>query len=400
MKIVHFDEIFHPDFGYQINILPKYQIKQGHEVYIITGKSDIPHPAFRNFGDNSNIDQKDSYYEKMTGVKIVRVPIKKYISGRVLFKKGYKEIVDSLKPDILFCHYNDTIVGMHFTVISKKLSYPVVLDSHMLEMASQNPFSKAFRLFYKLFITPVIKKNKLIVIRTADDNYVVKCLGIPLSQAPFISFGSDTDMFRPDAEVRSAFRRKHNIKEDDFVVVYTGKLNEAKGGKFLAETFKPKLTNNKNKNVVLIVVGNTSDEHGEEVEKIFKESENKVLRFPTQKYMDLPQFYQAADLSVFPKQCSLSFYDAQACGLPVVSEDNNINIDRLQERNGFNFKALKFDDFRQKLKLCIEMDKIAYEEMKINSLRYVEKKFDYQDMADKYTELLISEYTRFHKRQN
>ena len=45
------------------------------------------------------------------------------------------------------------------------------------------------------------------------------------------------------------------------------------------------------------------------------------------------------------------------------------------------------------------MDKTAYEEMKINSLRYVEKKFDYQDMADKYTELIISEYNRFHKKK-
>ena len=94
----------------------------------------------------------------------------------------------------------------------------------------------------------------------------------------------------------------------------------------------------------------------------------------------------------------MSFYDAQACGLPVVSEDNNINIDRLQEGNGFNFRSLKIDDFRQKIKICIEMDNIAFEEMKTNSLRYVKKKFDYQDMADKYTELLISEYNRFHKK--
>lgn len=31
MRIVHLDQMFHPDFGDQINILPKYQVKQGHE---------------------------------------------------------------------------------------------------------------------------------------------------------------------------------------------------------------------------------------------------------------------------------------------------------------------------------------------------------------------------------
>ena len=45
------------------------------------------------------------------------------------------------------------------------------------------------------------------------------------------------------------------------------------------------------------------------------------------------------------------------------------------------------------------MDKAAYEEMKKNSLKYVKEKFDYQDMADKYTALLTSEYNRFHKKR-
>jgi len=61
----------------------------------------------------------------------------------------------------------------------------------------------------------------------------------------------------------------------------------------------------------VLVVGNSPDsEYGNLVEDTFRRSENRVIRFPTQKYTELPRFYQVADLAVFPKQCSLSFYDA------------------------------------------------------------------------------------------
>lgn len=161
MRIVHFDQMFHPEFGDQINILPKFQVKQGHEVFIITGKNDVPHPRFQGFADLSNMDEKDKAFETATGVKIIRIDINRFISGRAIYKSGHRKIVDNLKPDILFCHFNDTVIGMYYIFNHKKLDYPVVFDSHMLEMASKNPLNKAFRILYKLFITPIIKKINL-----------------------------------------------------------------------------------------------------------------------------------------------------------------------------------------------------------------------------------------------
>ena len=323
MKIVHFDEMFHPEFGDQINIVTKYQVKQGHDVYIVTGDSSVIHPRFNNFADNTNMDEKDKIFEASTGVKIIRIDIIKYISGRAIFRRGYKKLIDNLKPDILFCHYNDTVIGMYYTLINKKLEYPVIFDSHMLAMASKNPLNKVYRRFYSLIVAPIIKQNKLRVIRTQDDDYVNTHLGVPSELTPFISFGSDTTLFYPDSDIKLKIRKQLNLKDDDFVVVYTGKFSEAKGGKILAEAFRQKFDSNRR--VVLLAVGNTNTEYEKQVEGIFNKSNNVVLRFPTQKYFDLPKFYQVADLCVFPKQCSLSFYDAQACGVPVIAEDNNIN---------------------------------------------------------------------------
>ena len=266
----------------------------------------------------------------------------------------------------------------------------------MLEMASRNPLRSLFRSYYRNFITPIIV-CWWTVIRTQDDNYVNRCLGIPEDQTPFISFGTDTSIFFPDNEVKLRFRNKYGISSDDFVVVYTGKLGEAKGGKLLAKAFIEEF--NVNKKIVLIVVGNTKgDDYGNEVEELFSKSKNRIIRFPTQKYTDLPQFYQAADLSVFPKQCSLSFYDAQACGLPVIAEDNNINIDRLKHGNGFTFKAGDINDFREKILKCVDMDETEFKQMKKNAYNYVRDNYDYKNIAEQYTNILVNEYKKYQRK--
>ena len=208
MRIVHFDQMYHPEFGDQINVLPKYQVKQGHEVYIVTGKSNVPHPRFLDFADLTDMDQKDKKYEDETGVKIIRIDIKKFVSGRAIYKRGYVDLVNNLNPDILFCHFNDTLVGMHYTWLSKRLKYPVIFDTHMLEMASVNPLNKIFRLFYRLFLAPIINSRKLIIIRTQDDNYVNTKLGISEKLTPFISFGSDTTLFYPNSNKRINFKKR------------------------------------------------------------------------------------------------------------------------------------------------------------------------------------------------
>jgi glycosyltransferase involved in cell wall biosynthesis len=397
MRIIHVEDFFHPEAGYQINVLSKYQALQNNEVFIITSEIERIPKSLTDFFGKDNIKEKDKIFEETNGVKIVRLPIHRYISGRSIYKYGIKNFINNLKPDILYIHGEASFVGMQYILRSKSLSYPIVFDSHMLEMASKNKFSKLFQFFYRTFFTPIIKKMCLKVIRTQDDNYVEKCLGIPLSQAPFISHGTDTKLFKPDEEVKKTFREKYRLLDDDFVVIYTGKLDEAKGGKFLAEAFKTKFLNKNNKNIVLLVIGNTSGEYGEEIEKLFSQSQNRILRFPTQKYIDLPKYYQAADLSVFPKQCSLSFYDAQACGLPVISEDNNINVDRLQHNNGLNFKSGDIPDFRNAIIKLLEMDNVEYEQIVDNAQNYVKRNFSYENIADNYFDILINELKTFKK---
>lgn len=395
MRIVHIEDFFHADAGYQVNILSKYFMKEGHEIFIVTAEMDkIPEELTAFFG-RDDIESADRAYEQAYGVKIIRVPTRCYISGRVIYDRKIFPVVEGLKPDVLYVHGNDTMIGMQYIWKAKRLPYPIVTDSHMLEMATVNRFSKYFRSFYRKFVTPWIIQGNIPVIRTQDDPYVEKCLGIPLKQCPWISYGSDVLLFHPDAQVKAAFRKKYGIPDNAFVAVFAGKLIESKGAMLLAEAFRDKFAGVRS--VTLIAVGNSAGEFGERVEAVFAQSQNQILRFPTQKYAALAEYYQAADIAVFAKQCSLSFYDVQACGLPVISEDNNINVDRCSHENGLCFRGDDVADFREKIQTFANMDEKTFRTYRDNSEKFILSEYDYSQKAREYLAVIQSAYDRFHQ---
>jgi glycosyltransferase involved in cell wall biosynthesis len=393
MKILHCDEMFHPHFGYQINVLAKFQANLGHEIIILTSDKIEEHPTFSDFATKTNIDEADELYSKQYGVKIIRFPIFGVFSGRVIYRFGFIEKIIELNPDLIFCHTNDTLSAIQIILNAKRIGKPIVFDNHMLSMASMNPLSSFFKLFYRTFITPIIVKNKWIVIRTQDDDYVNKYYKIPKELSPFISFGTDTLIFYKDETNRKKFRKENEISEYAFVVLYAGKINKQKGARLLANALTQRF--NTEKEVVFLVIGSISREDKEEIERLFKESENRIVRFPTQKYTDLPKFYQTADICMFPKQCSLSFYDAQACGLPVIVEENNINLSRIQNNNGVSFKSGDMLDFRLKIEEMINKDEAEINQMRSNSIDYIEKNFSYDVIVKRYLEIIENEFERF-----
>ena len=384
MKIVYVDDTFHPSYGYQPNPLAKFQQKQGHEVTIVTVSKNHLHPMIRNFDDHGDtVDEADLEYQNTTGVKVIRVKTYGYFMNRAVVSPKVFKIVSDLNPDVVFVHGAETITGMRFILHHRK--WPIMLDSHMLAIASKNKFAHVYDAFYRAVFRRIIEKNHLYVIRTQDDDYVNSHLGIKKDLTPFISFGTDTILFCPSAEARREFREANGINQDEFVVIYTGKLTEAKGGKLLAETFRQKF----DVPVTLVCVGSPPDnDYGREVVKSLHESENRIIMFPTQRYVDLAPFYQMADLSIFPKQCSMSFYDAQACGIPVLSEDNNVNRDRCSHDNGANFEPGSVEDFRKKIMEFAHMDGDVVNRIRSNSRKYIESGFDYENIAREYTKYL------------
>ena len=386
MRIVMIEDFFHPEAGYQCNILSRYLTAYGHEVVMVTSEMEKMPDKYKDFFGCEELESKDEYFSTRFGIKIVRIPLKSHISGRSIYDSQIYRVVDALNPDILYVHGNDTYIGIRYIMRQGRLRYPIISDNHMIEIATNNRLSKYFKLFYKVVVTPRIIKYGTRIIRTVDIDFVNKYYGIPYQQTPFIGFGSDVRLFHESIQVRKQKRRELGISENAFVFVYAGKLDEKKGGLFFAEAIKNRFL--ADKEIVFVIVGNTIGEYGEKTEKVFSESENKIIRFPTQRYIDLPQYFQLADVTVYPKQCSLSFYDSTACGAPALVEDNQIGLQRSKETGCLTFKAMDQDDFRSKLQEYINMSSIDFERIRANGINYILTQYNYEKQAEKYEKLL------------
>lgn len=399
MKIVHIEDFFHPDAGYQINILSKYQAKSGDSVTIICAViEDIP-VRLKSFFGIDNISERDREFEQKNGVKIIRVKTFGYYSGRAVYKLNIISLVRRIKPDLLYVHGNDSFAGVLFTLLRRIFKHPIIFDNHMLEMATKNKYNKYYRFFYKKIISPIIIREELNVIRLVDSDFVVKHLGIPVEQAPVIPLGTDSLLFQPNQQIKNEFRRRNDIPEDSFVVLYMGKLTIDKGVMLLANAFLHKVEINKE--FVIVIVGNASSDYSVEFRKKMEESENRVLFFPTQKYTDLAPFYQMADVSVFPRHCSLSFFDAQSAALPVVLEKNEINDQRLKYNNGLIFRSGESDDLRKKVISLAKMNDIEFDKLRQNAINFIKDSgSDYSDILKIYTDVFKRTIDTYRKKGN
>lgn len=394
MKILHIDETFHPSFGYHTNPLAKYQAKIGDDIVILTVDEDNLYPVFKEFSKKEEISlfELDKMYESENNVKIIRMPVKCYLSNRAIYKNSIFKKIDEINPDIIYVHLLESYISIRMLLkFSKK--YPLVFDSHMLEVASKNPFKKIYEVFFQTILARIIEKNKFKVIRTQDDDYIIRKLGINRELAPFISFGTDTYHFKYSEENKRKMRKEYEIPLDAFVFIYTGKITKDKGLDLLANGISKRFEET-GKEVYFVIVGNSSGEFGDLVEEKFKESENKIIRIPVQNYLDLPLYYQMSDFAIFPKQNSMSFFDAQACGLPVLLEDNKLNVKRVSYNNGCTYKKNSVSNLREKLLEIINMDIDSINVMKKNSIKITQENYSYKRIVSEYNEIIYKEYYR------
>ena len=389
MKILHIDETFHPKFGYQSTMLAKFQRKQGHDVYVIAPEAKYIDRVYYSFGEyGDNLSEEDKLYENETKVKIIRVSAKGFILGRLNYnmKELYCKIKE-INPDVILVHCIETLTAIR--IIFKDLDYPILFDSHMLKMASKNRFAPIYELIYRNTCTRIIKRRGSVVIKTQDDDYVEKSLGIPHSQTRFISFGTDTSVFTPSKPQKDLFISEYGLDKNSFIIISSGKMSEAKGGLFFAKAIIKKF--HTKKEIVFIIIADFSGDYEQEVKRILDQSENRIIYFPVQKYYDLAKFYQVSDAIIFPKQCSMSFYDAQSCGCISISEKVNVNIERNSHGNGFCFLSDNSSSLRETIEMAATMPDTKLREMQSNAEEFVKNNYNYEKISEEYTrEMLLA----------
>jgi len=135
----------------------------------------------------------------------------------------------------------------------------------------------------------------------------------------------DVEAFASARSQRSATREKLGIKDDELMLLFTGRLCEYKGALELARAFaKADL-----KNAKLVFVGsrwfndNQMDDYQKQMQKALESCADRVQFTGYVNHSDIPAYYAAADMAVLPSTCeeagALTVLEAQATGTPVIS---------------------------------------------------------------------------------
>ncbi len=329
MKIVHIEEFFHPSFGYQVNNF-SYFHSRDHEVHIISGAK-LRGNIVRC--EPEKLRSLDREFESATNVTITRLPMA-FEWRHKIWLKGLHEALEGINPDVIFAHGVEYVSLLRLLCAGWQKRCVLVADSHELATAAHNHLLKA--LYTNTFLRWCVRKindHGVVCFYTAKPiRGILLDYGIREELVEELPLGTDLTKFHHDPKGREALRERWRVADDDLVILYTGKHNDYKKPHLLFEavTRMPRRALGRLK---VVSVGPADASYLEQTcQPIFQRLKQKnveVLYESAVPSEQLRDYYSAADLAVFPAQSTLSSFDAMACELPVVMQDDEINRDRL-----------------------------------------------------------------------
>ncbi len=388
MKIMHvaIQVPYNEGWGYQENLLPKFHAKNGHEVMLlITTK--------KNTLDNqlTTCDVED--YMSPDGFRVKRLNYKAFKPKRLSNLIKYYEIYDTIKefkPDLIMMHGLGSISALQIRKYVKRdnPNCVVVADNHLDEqnvgngLVSKRFIGKIYQLFWKWVNASMQKVYKKVYgVTPWRSDYARRFFGIKEELLDVLPAGADDDKFDYEKKesIRQEVRRKHDISDEDFLIVTGGKIDAKKRIDRLMEAFArldiP--------NVKLLVFGECNDDVKAKVEML---SQNPAIRYIGWISSDETyNYFLAADLMFFPGLHSVMWEQACACGIPIAIADNyeNYHVDM-----GGNCFILKQDDVDSIYELLhyILTDQTAYQKALAVATSDLRKQFLYSEIAEKSLE--------------
>lgn len=364
MKIVHISAYYVEDLakGYQVYELVREQILLGHEVHIVTSNR---HNSIKNYVENTNKIGKNETLRvgkkvAESGAIIHRLASIFTITGRVWWK-GYKNKIIELNPDFIIAHNILEFQSLRLLFFAQKLNCPIVFDDHTtLNVVRKNFSGKvAYSIFRTFFASHLYKiANKIIGVSDSCIKVLNQFYGLKGDKVKMIPLGSDISIYYPDKDKRQIHRENSKIKNDEILVVYTGKIYDEKKVHLIIDALNDKIFNDKK--LVIQIVGTVYNDYKEFLSLKIKNSIHKIILTPNVSHEELAKIYNGADICVWPAHTTTSTLDASACGCPIICVD--YKSERYKNNNGIGVKDGDIQQIKNALERLI-FDDILRSEM-------------------------------------
>lgn len=307
---IAFGENFTEGMTYQDNLLAEQIRDDGHEVTIVAGCYKFVNGTLTKTGEEDKVLDN--------GIRLIRMSYKnimgEFVSRKVRAVEGLYEIIESQRPDIIFqsnpCSYE------LLTTSKYKENNPAVrfyVNSHGdRHNSARNPLSRGIlhKMFYRRIIQealPYIDKVFYITHETAE--FLKTMYSIPDHMMEFYPLGGVVFEESSRIRKRNRIRRELGLKEEDILLVHTGKMGKGKRTEELLEAFTRVLSNR----LRLILIGSLDEDIQADVERLVA-SDDRIRFLGWKNGADLLDCLCASDLYMQPGTQSATMQNAICCG--------------------------------------------------------------------------------------
>lgn len=367
------------NWSYQDNLLPKYHKVIGYDVSVIASQ------YVWNDKGKLEIDNRTMYYNEY-GIKTIRIESKYKTTVQSKFKsyKNLHKTICNEKPDIIFTH------GCQFLDIKYVVKYVKQNPEVRVYVDNHADFSNSARTWAsKNILHNIIWKRcahniepytiKFYGVLPARVDFLKKIYKLPEEKVELLVMGVDDEkVFEArDENIKKMIREKYNIKQDDFLIMTGGKIDNAKKQTLLLMEAVHEI---KNDNVKLIFFGSVIEELKNEMNSLVDGIKVKYIGWiPSEESYN---YFGAADLVIFPGRHSVFWEQVVGLGIPMIVKywHGTTHIDL-----GGNVKFLYEDsvhEIKEKISELYYNEKV-YRDMREIAMNKGVKCFSYRDIAMK-----------------
>lgn len=381
MKILHccLAAFYIDKYGYQENVLPKMHKIQGNKVEILASTE-----TYINGNELTYI--QPSTYINEDEIQVTRIPYSKNISSffsrKIRLYDGITNKLEDFNPDIIWIH------GVQFLGILKIIKYldenpntKVIVDGHSdFTNSGTNWISKNIlhKIIYRYCAKRIEKyTSKFYGTLPCRVDFFKDIYNINPTKVELLVMGVDDTLINYNRKkLKTEIREKHNIKDDEFLILSGGKINMKKNIHLLVDAF----SEIENKKIKLIIFGKIDDEVNSIIEN--KLIDDNIINIGWLDNINIHKYLLSSDLVVFPGKHSVLWEQAVGCGVPGIFKKikghEHIDI-------GGNCLFLQKNDKNEIKDLILKIfeNKELYEKMKKISMTKGIQTFSYFKIAER-----------------
>lgn len=371
MRIAHVIDYFQPQLGYQETYLAREQLRAGHQVRVFT--SDRYRDVFFQGGALRSVlgnRQRPAGRGLESGIPVDRLTVRWEVAGRVWLNNLERKLAD-FQPDAIHVHGATTAIAPRVALAHLRSpalrKATLVVDDHMSAAVSTRRVRALYPLFRAVLI-PIIRRSVDSFVAVSEDtrDFMVAHYGLNADEISVIRLGVDHEKFRPDVLARAEVRKELDIPDSAVVCIYTGKIMPRKQVSVLIDAIGTLAS--KHPNLRLLILGYADQEYLATLKAKVDALEiaDKVYWHDAVSQDQLPRYFAAADIAVWPAEHSISFLEAMACGLPLLVGDAPKCAEEVAYGNGVIFPvgdrhglATALDQLLESPELRIRMGKAS-----------------------------------------